>query len=90
MVKYIQAIVHTENPPILPHTITQTEHATMLNDRLRQAGLKTTRPRLLVLSLLQELGGHRSIDDLIRGLKARGTPLPRASVYNVIAVLVNR
>jgi Fur family ferric uptake transcriptional regulator len=62
----------------------------MLNDRLRQAGLKTTRPRLLVLNLLQELGGHRSIDDLIRGLKARGTPLPRASVYNVIAILVNR
>lgn len=79
-----------ENPPILPHTTTQTEHTIMLNDRLRQAGLKTTRPRLLVLSLLQELGGHRTIDDLMRGLKARGTPLPRASVYNVIAVLVNR
>ena len=66
------------------------EQTTMINDLLRQAGLKTTRPRLLVLSLLQELGGHNSIDDLIQGLKARGTPLPRASVYNVIAILVNR
>jgi Fe2+ or Zn2+ uptake regulation protein len=68
----------------------QTEQTETLNDWLRRTGLKATRPRLLVLSLLQELGGHRSIDELIRGLKARGTPLPRASVYNVIATLVSR
>jgi Fe2+ or Zn2+ uptake regulation protein len=61
-----------------------------LTDRLRQVGLKATQPRLLVLNLLQELGGHRSIDELIRALRVRGTPLPRASVYNVVATLVNR
>jgi Fe2+ or Zn2+ uptake regulation protein len=68
----------------------QTKQTQSLDDWLRQAGLKVTRPRLLVLGFLLELGGHRSIDELIRGLKARGTPLPRASVYNVISVLVNR
>jgi Fur family ferric uptake transcriptional regulator len=39
---------------------------------------------------LQTLGGHRSIDELLKELKARGTPLPRASVYNVIDILVKR
>ena len=69
--------------------IPQTENLIALDERLRQAGLKATRPRLLVFHLLQELGGHRSIDELIKELKARGTPLPRASVYNVIATLLD-
>src|SRR5262249_15399092 len=76
--------------PILPIRSAQTEQTQTLDDWLRQTGLKVTRPRLLVLTLLQELGGHRSIDELIRGLKTRGTPLPRASIYNVIATLVSR
>jgi Fe2+ or Zn2+ uptake regulation protein len=52
--------------------------------------LKITQPRLLVLNLLQELGGHRSRDDLVRELKARGTSLPRASVYHIIDTFVSR
>lgn len=64
--------------------------ADRLDERLRKAGLKATRPRLLVLHLLQELGGHRSIDELLKELQARGTPLPRASLYNVISVLLSR
>jgi Fur family ferric uptake transcriptional regulator len=68
----------------------QIEETQTLSSRLRQTGLKATRPRLLVLNLLQELGGHRSIDELVRELKARGTPLPRASVYNVIATLISQ
>ena len=59
-----------------------------LEERLHSAGLKATRPRLRVLHLLQQLGGHRSIDELLKELNARGTPLPRASVYNVIDTLV--
>lgn len=46
--------------------------------------MKATRPRLLVLGLLQELGGHHSVDELVEALTERGTPLPRASVYNAI------
>ena len=59
-----------------------------LVQRLRAAGLKATQPRLLVLHLLQELGGHRSADDLVEELRARGTPLSRASVYNALAALL--
>lgn len=66
------------------------DEITALEVRLHSAGLKVTRPRLRVLHLLQKLGGHRSIDELLKALEASGTPLPRASVYNVIDVLVKR
>jgi Fur family ferric uptake transcriptional regulator len=75
----------SKNHQILPGGETQA-----LDERLRGAGLKVTQPRLLVLQLLQELGGHRSIDEILKELQARQTPLPRASVYNVISTLVSR
>jgi Fur family ferric uptake transcriptional regulator len=55
---------------------------------LRAAGLKVTRPRLLVLNQLKEKGGHVSADDVVAALKARRTPLTRASVYNALAALL--
>ena len=55
--------------------------------RLRATGLKATRPRLLVLEVLKEAGPHLSTDDLVEALDARGTPLPRGSVYNVVGAL---
>jgi Fur family ferric uptake transcriptional regulator len=67
-----------------------TEEMRTVRSRLQQAGLKATRSRLLVMTLLQELGGHRSIEELGQELKKRGTPLPRASLYNVIAVLLDQ
>jgi Fe2+ or Zn2+ uptake regulation protein len=57
-------------------------------DQLRQAGLRATQPRLLVLAALERLGGHRSADELVGTLDAQGTPLPRQSVYNVLESLV--
>lgn len=69
---------------------TQTEEMKTVRSRLQQAGLKATRSRILVMNLLQELGGHRSIEELGQELKRRGTPLPRASIYNVTAVLVSQ
>ena len=50
---------------------------------LRSAGLRATRPRILVLELLRQRG-HRTVDDLVKALRGRGTPLPRTSVYNVL------
>jgi len=47
-----------------------------------------TRPRLLVLEALEGVGGHRSVDELVAALHRRGTPLPRATVYNVVNALV--
>ncbi len=55
--------------------------------RLRATGLKATRPRLLVLEVLQQKGPHLSTDELVEALHARGTPLPRGSVYNVVGAL---
>ena len=58
--------------------------------KLRSAGLRATRPRLLVLSALAESPAHISTDELVAALVARGTPLPRGSVYNVVGALVSR
>ena len=58
-----------------------------LAQRLRATGLKATRPRLLVLEALKEAGPHLSADQLVEALDARGTPLPRGSVYNVVGAL---
>ena len=55
--------------------------------RLRATGLKATRPRLLILEVIEEAGPHISTDELVEALDARGTPLPRGSVYNVVGAL---
>jgi Fur family ferric uptake transcriptional regulator len=60
-----------------------------LAEKLRTAGLRATRPRLLVLSVLDASVAHLSADDLVDELAARGTPLPRGSVYNVVGALVS-
>jgi Fe2+ or Zn2+ uptake regulation protein len=85
-------VKHSKNEPppheeALQAPINESE---TLQTRLHRVGLKATQPRLLVLRLLEELGGHRSIDELLKELKKRHTPLPRASVYNVIDILVSR
>jgi Fe2+ or Zn2+ uptake regulation protein len=55
--------------------------------RLRAAGLRATKPRVLVYETLRANGGHRSADDVAALLAERGAFLPRASVYNVLADL---
>jgi Fur family transcriptional regulator, stress-responsive regulator len=58
-----------------------------LAHRLRQAGLRATRPRLLAYQVLVERPGHHSVDDLADELRARGHPFPRTSLYNVVEAL---
>jgi Fur family ferric uptake transcriptional regulator len=68
------------------------ESVTTQNDyagHLRDAGLRVTRPRLLVLNLLHSTPGHHSADDIVALLTDQSTPLPRASVYNVASALVD-
>ena len=55
--------------------------------RLRGAGLRATRPRLLAYMVLAELGGHRSVEELVGALRARGQSLPRVVVYEVVESL---
>lgn len=52
--------------------------------RLREAGLRVTRPRVMILELMQEIGGHRSAEDINAILESAGTPLTRGTVYNVL------
>lgn len=59
-----------------------------LSDRLREHGLRATRPRVEVLAMLEGLGGHRSADEVWDHLAAGGRQLPRSSVYNILGSLV--
>lgn len=56
-------------------------------ERIRAVGLRATRPRLLAYRLLHEVGGHRSVDELVQLLAERGETLSRMSAYNVVADL---
>lgn len=73
-----------QKPSVLDQPTEEKGHAR----RLREANVKVTRPRLLILSLLYELKGHHSADELVEILQERQTPLPRASVYNSLDALV--
>lgn len=55
--------------------------------RVRAAGLRATRPRVLILELLDRLRGHSSADEVVDAMDAAGTALPRATVYNVLGDL---
>jgi Fur family ferric uptake transcriptional regulator len=58
-----------------------------LKEKLRHAGLKATKSRLDVLRALQELGGHRSADDIRRLLAEQGEEPPRGSIFKVVGDL---
>jgi Fur family ferric uptake transcriptional regulator len=60
-----------------------------LDDRLREAGLRATRPRLAVYRALDSLGGHRSADEVYERVLDSGEQLSRASVYNSLAALAD-
>lgn len=65
------------------------ERMSQLVARLRRAGLRATRPRILVLDVLDRAGGHLAADEVLARLRARGFRLSRATVYNVIHSLVS-
>jgi len=52
--------------------------------RLRRLGLRATAPRLAVLTVLGEVGGHQSADDLVLALRRAGYPHARTTVYNAL------
>ena len=51
---------------------------------IRSAGLRATRPRVIIYDVLQEAGGHRTADEIAGLIADSGQRLPRASVYNVL------
>jgi Fur family ferric uptake transcriptional regulator len=62
----------------------------VLERTLHDAGLRSTRPRLLVLRFLRERGGHHSADEITDALTAQDKTLLRGSVYNVLGKLHKR
>jgi Fur family ferric uptake transcriptional regulator len=52
--------------------------------RLRQRGLRVTGPRLAILSMLEQVGGHRSADELVLALREGGYHHARTTVYNAL------
>jgi Fur family ferric uptake transcriptional regulator len=62
--------------------------AAELSRRLRERGLRATSPRVEVLAALEDLGDHRTADEVHDLLASRGRRLPRSSVYNVLTSLV--
>src|SRR5579859_5001634 len=60
-----------------------------LERTLHDAGLKSTRPRLLVLRFLRQHGGHHSADEITDALTEIDASLLRGSVYNVVNKLLN-
>ncbi|MBA3826360.1 MAG: transcriptional repressor [Ktedonobacterales bacterium] len=71
----------------LPHAISALPADVVA--QLQAAGLRATRPRLLVLRAFQERAAqHLSAEAIVLALRAQATPLPRASVYNSISALV--
>lgn len=64
------------------------QRAARLSDRLREHGLRATTPRTEVLAALEDLGGHRSADEVLDRLGTVYRRLPRSSVYNILASLV--
>jgi len=52
--------------------------------RLRQRGLRVTGPRLAILSVLEQVGGHRSADELVLALRRGGYHHARTTVYNAL------
>ena len=57
--------------------------------KLREAGLRVTRPRRLVYSALLAAGGHRTVDEIVALVARRGHAVSRMSVYNVAADLMD-
>jgi Fe2+ or Zn2+ uptake regulation protein len=68
------------------HGVTDTE----LEQLLHAAGLRSTRPRLLVLRFLRERSGHHSADEIQAALDAADEHLLRGSVYHVLGKLMSR
>lgn len=60
-----------------------------LSRRLREHGMRATGPRIEVLAALEDLGGHRSADEVRDRLGGEGRRLPRSSVYNVLSGLAD-
>ncbi len=54
-----------------------------LAERIREAGLRATQPRIEVLRVLND-GGHRTASEVVEAVAHQGVDVARMSVYNVL------
>lgn len=65
------------------------QRAAVLTARLREHGLRATGPRIAVLAALEDLGGHRTAEEIHDALAGQAGRIPRSSVYNVLTSLAD-
>jgi Fe2+ or Zn2+ uptake regulation protein len=65
------------------------ELADEVTERLRDAGLRATRPRLAVIQALRVLGGHQTADEVHAHLVKNDVLHSRTSVYNSLVALAD-
>lgn len=58
-----------------------------VDTRIRAAGLRVTPGRVAVVETLGALGGHRTVDEVAKGIADRGVKVARATVFNVLGDL---
>ena len=58
--------------------------ATDTTQKIRDAGLRATEPRVAIYDALRSVGGHRSADEVARIVTEEGGRFSRASIYNVL------
>lgn len=63
---------------------------TSFSEALREAGLKVTGSRLMVLEALSDMGGHCSADEVHQYLSDHGREMPRGTVFKVVGDLSDR
>ncbi len=67
-----------------------TERGEDVQRRLEAVGLRPTLARRLVLELLYETNCHYTAEEMLEALRARGTPLSVATLYQNLRQLVER
>jgi Fe2+ or Zn2+ uptake regulation protein len=65
------------------------EFADEVAARLRDAGMRATRPRLAVIRALRALGGHQTADEVHAHLARNDISHSRMSVYNSLVALAD-
>lgn len=53
-------------------------------ERIRETGLRATRPRVVIYDALRAMGGHRTTDEVAGAVEESGEHISRATVFNVL------
>lgn len=83
----VESKLETNPPAGSPDTEDRLTVGPSTAERLRQAGLRATAPRIWIYDTLRDAQGHHSVEALLRMLDERGHKVSRMSAYNVLSDL---